>query len=697
MALPDITLKHVYNSEKDNILEDFYINVLRESVSYKRITGYFSSSSFSVAGKGLIAFIKNGGNMQFILNVQLIPNDYKAIQEGLKSPENIISRILLDDLENNPDQMAKNHAAILGWLVANQILDVKIGYLESEQYGKEILHQKVGIVEDNAGNTLTFSGSNNESAMGWKYNSEKFKVFFSWEDNSELYECDINDFDELWNDRSPRTRVIPFPEAVKKEIIRLAPSSFEELEKLIEKTYPPDDDPKIRLRSYQLEAIDSWLSHDRRGIFEMATGTGKTITAISALKNVLEREKKLLTIISCPYLHLCRQWEDTLEEMEVHLPLYHASSINTKWNDQVMGAILNQKLGKENQFIVMTTHDTISSEKFISTMKEANVPILLIGDEIHGMGSSKRLAGLQDIYQYRLGLSATPERYLDEEGTEELMTYFGGIVYSFDLSRAITEINPETGKSYLAPYQYHPIFVELSTEDMDEYLLLSGKIAVLMNRKKRTTSEIAKLEKFLLKRQDIVNNSSTKYPAFRDLLTNLLKEGDISHTLVYCAPKQIETAQDIIREQGTIIQHKFTNTENARKKERQYHGMTEREYLLSNFDKGVYNVLVAIRCLDEGVDVPSTRNAILLSSSGNPKEYIQRRGRVLRRAPDKEMAVIYDISVLPNMFSGNYTEDAARGLVEKELKRVRIFATDAINCAEVCGEVHKIEEKYGLI
>ena len=231
---------------------------------------------------------------------------------------------------------------------------------------------------------------------------------------------------------------------------------------------------------------------------------------------------------------------------------------------------------------------------------------------------------------------------------------------------------------------------------MKEYFLVSGKIAILMNLSEKTAKDAKTLEKLLLKRQNIINNSATKFPAFTNLIEELYKDGNLSHTLVYCAPQQIDTAQEIIRQHGNIIQHKFTNTEDARRRESRYHGMTEREFLLSNFDKGVYHLLVAIRCLDEGVDVPSTRTAILLASSGNPKEYIQRRGRVLRRAPNKEKAVIYDISIMPNRLSGAYSQETGRGLVEKELTRVKIFAKDALNCADVYAQVHKIEEKYDL-
>ena len=372
------------------------------------------------------------------------------------------------------------------------------------------------------------------------------------------------------------------------------------------KKYPPID-----LRQYQHDAIDAWFANNCQGIFEMATGTGKTYTAIGALQKLLKQEKKLVTIICAPFLHLATQWEHNLHQMGVDLPLVYASSMDPKWKEKCTGKIFDNRLGKLPYFIILTTHDTVSSEKFIEIMDDLKSPTLLIADEVHGMGSVERINGLLDKYQYRLGLSATPHRYFDELGTKKLLKYFDKTVYEFTLHRAINEINPATNESYLAPYEYHPLFAELNSEEMDKYATISRQIAILFSKKLKTKDEELLLEKRLRDRQDILKNATEKYPSFKNLINTLKNNDEISHTLVYCSPQQIEPVQEIIRNSENIIQHKFTSGEDATHHQKKYSDMTEREYLLDNFDKGIYHILVAIKCLDEGVDVPSTRNADL--------------------------------------------------------------------------------------
>jgi len=740
MSFPDLKLKHSYTSEKDDLLEDFYILVLKEAISYKRITGYFSSSSFLTAAAGLAQFIKNNGHLQFILNIVLSEDDYNQIEMGTQNPDEIIENYLIRDLNVFEDECRSNHAKVLGWLIAHDYLEVKIGYVKQKLTGNEILHQKIGILTDRDGNTLSFSGSNNESMHGWAYNSEKFKVFFSWEANNDAFiSQDLEDFEELWNNKSTKTEVIPFPEAVRKEVISIAKREPIDIDALLmniakaqKKTGDGLDDTinplnvripayrheatdtwlqngsrgvfematgtgktydAIRLRDYQLEAIDAWFQNGCHGIFEMATGTGKTYTALGALKRLLEREDKLVTVISVPFLHLANQWEQSLRKMDVGIPVIYASSANPKWKENFKTKILDNWLGKERYFIVLTTHDSLSSDSFIELVHDVKSPILLIGDEVHGLGAVTRLEALLPLYTYRLGLSATPERYFDELGTQELMQFFGKVVYTFDLHRAINEVNLDTGETYLTPYEYHPIFVELTREDMDAYSILSGQIAILCNKKNKTKSDRRVLEQKLRERQDILKNTCTKYPAFRKLISDLAKNDEIKQTLVYCSPQQIETVQKIIRNQRGIVQHRFTSKEDATKRQEKYCGLTEREYLLENFAKGNYDVLVAIRCLDEGVDVPATRNAILMCSSGNPKEYIQRRGRVLRRSPGKEKAVIYDITAVPTVIDGRYAYINTK-MLESQLTRLEEFAKDAMNQEDVEREIFRIRERY---
>jgi superfamily II DNA or RNA helicase len=709
VSFQKLQLKHSYSSEKDNLVEDFYIPVLREACLYRRITGYFSSSSFFIAARGFSEFIKKGGHFQFILNIQLSDEDYDQIEKGTKTPEEIIQSHFLSDLSDLEDECKKNHAKVIGWLISNNQMEIKIGYIENKIIGHEILHQKLGILEDNETNIITFVGSNNESKFGWLHNSEKFKVFFSWEKNYlDSINEDIAEFDELWNDRARKTRVVPFPDAVKQNLIKVYKKGFYSIEDLLEDVegicdnnhkheYGTNNSHSVVLRQYQHDAIDAWFANNCRGIFEMATGTGKTYAAIGALQELMKREKKLVIIICSPFLHLTTQWEQNLGQMGIDMPIVYASSIDPKWKDKCIEKILDNRLGRLPYFIILTTHDTVSSEKFIEIMEDLKSPTLLIADEVHGMGSIERIDGLIEKYRYRLGLSATPYRYFDELGTQKLLKYFDKSVFIFDLHRAINEINPATNESYLVPYDYHLLFVELNSEENERYILVSRQIAILFQKKYRTKDEELLLEKKLRDRQDILKNAVEKYPLFADLINQLRNDGEISHTLVYCSPHQIEPVQEIIRQSGKIVQHKFTSGEDATRHQEKYSDMTEREYLLDNFDKGNYHVLVAIKCLDEGVDVPSTRNAILMCSSGNPKEYIQRRGRVLRRYPGKEKAVIYDFTTVPNLKNSRLNPETEQKIFDNQFKRLAEFAGDALNESDVLRQIFEEKKKYGVL
>jgi superfamily II DNA or RNA helicase len=704
MSFKDLNINHSYNSEKDDTLCDFYIPVLKEAIDYKRVAGYFSSSSFYAAAKGISQFIVNGGHMQLIINVQLSAKDYEQIEKSIMAPEDVIENIILEDLKDIEDACVKDHVAVLGWMIANGYLEIKVGYIKNPISSNAILHQKVGILKDMDGNVITFSGSNNESAGGWILNSEKFKVFCEWEDGTKEYiEQDIDDFNELWNDDSSKTGVLPFPEAIKRKLVHIAPKDENELKaiiKEIEKRHCSRESTKttakIGLRDYQNEAIKEWFKNSGKGLFEMATGTGKTYTAIGALKELFKKEEKLIVIISCPFLHLIPQWEESLLKSEVELPKVLASSIDSKWQEKIQGKILDMGLERLDKFIILTTHDTVSCEKFRDVISDVDCPIILIGDEVHGMGSTNRMKGLLPKYQYRLGLSATPNRYFDEEGTQELFDFFNKTVYSFDLQRAINEINPATNESYLCPYEYYPIFVDLDIDELDKYIQFSKEIARLCARKKRTIKEEKMLEFKLRQRADIIKNAKNKLPAFRDLIKKLKNERKIKHTLVYCSPQQKVLIQDMIRDEGKIVQHRFTSDEDATKKQAKFHGLTEREYLLKNFDEGIYDVLVAIKCLDEGVDVPSTRTAILMSSTGNPKEYIQRRGRVLRRHPGKEKAIIYDFIIIPDLPKGEIHEYETK-IVEGQFKRIDEFVGQSLNSSEISRLLFKIKLKYQIL
>ena len=300
---------------------------------------------------------------------------------------------------------------------------------------------------------------------------------------------------------------------------------------------------------------------------------------------------------------------------------------------------------------------------------------LLIVDEVHGIGSLKQSLGLNSNFNYRLGLSATPERWFDVQGTQLLYEYFGNVIFRFDIVDALENINPETGESYLTPYYYNPIIIDLERTELKEYYEFTKKIAYYFSTDDEEDRK--KAESYLLKRQLIINNAVNKLIAFEKILDD---NPNIDKTLIFCSPQQISKVQKILNSKG-ITQHKFTQTESASKSKKQM--LSQREQLIKLFEEDYYKCLVAIKCLDEGVDIPAAKTAIILSSTSNPREYIQRRGRILRRSPGKKYAVIYDMIVFPKDRSYSKISD-------KEVDRYRDFASNAVNSYECL----KILDKY---
>ncbi len=672
ILLKEVDIKFKYDSDKDDLVNGFYIPVLSNSVEYYRMSGYFSSSSLAISARGIEDFIINGGKMKLLCNAQLTKEDYEIIEKTNQDSVEYVERLFIEDLHNIEDQFIKNHVEALGWMLNNGFLEIKIAIPKDK---KGIFHSKVGVLKDNEGNAISFSGSDNETAAGWLYNIEEFKVFKSWDPGEEKYvSSDLDTFFEYWNGVTNRTKVIDLPSAVKKELIEFAPISRKELVVVSKRTRRP-----INLREYQDDAIDSWFAHDCRGIFEMATGTGKTITSLSAFKQLSSTKDKLVTVIACPQLHLIDQWIKDVENFH-NGRIIKASSKEKDWKHKLSALSRDFYMGLEDKVVIMTTHDTLSSDFFIKKIKKIKSDKLLIVDEAHGIGSSKRLKGLIEDYNYRLGLSATPKRWFDEEGTQAIYDYFGDVVFDFDIRRALSDINPDTGKTYLTPYYYYPIIVDLTSEEYSEYRDLSTKIAQAIARKKHNNEKIS-LSALCNQRQRIINNAENKYCEFRKLLK---EHEDIDKLIVYCSDKQIDKVQKILNEENIIPQHRFTHKESSSKTMKEL--FSERESILYNFEKGNYRALVAIKCLDEGVDVPVAENAIILSSTSNPREHVQRRGRILRNAPGKDYATIYDFLVFPKEKT-----DIGSKIMKKEIKRYKEFAELAINsldCLEILDKYY---------
>lgn len=679
MSFRDLNLRICYDSDTDDVLNEFYIPVLSKAKRYNRLAGFFTSSALAVAARGLAEFIHNNGKMKIIVGAKLQKADVQAILEGKESTEKVIAESMVKDLEDIEDEIIQDHVKALAWLVARNDLEIKVAVLFDNQ-GKPIdfetasqigiFHQKIGILEDGNGEFISFSGSINETATAWTSNVEEFKVFRSWITGEIPHlQSDNQKFERYWYGQTERMKIYEIPVAVQQKLIDLSPTDIKSLKRI-------DGNSKPILRDYQKDAINAWLSNSAKGILEMATATGKTFTALGALARLAEK-KKLSVIITCPFIHLTRQWKENLAKFNIN-GVIEAFANYSVWSNELANKIFDYNNGYTDSIVIITTHDTFSSPNFINQISSISGEKLLIADEVHGLGSPERQNGLLKNYQYRLGLSATPSRWFDEEGTQTLLSYFDKTVYQFPLEKAIKY-------GFLTKYEYYPIFVELDTDEVEKYRKITKKIVIQLqqeeNRVKR--SELANL--FCILRQRIIINASQKFLALNKLLDQIV---DLNHCLIYCSPQQISEVQQILNKRG-IIQHKFTCEED----------LHERAALLQSFDQGNYRALVAMKCLDEGVDVPSTKIAILMASSTNPREFIQRRGRILRLYPGKTVSTIYDIVVIPDISDQIEPEffDLEAGIMRKEINRYIEFAKSAINSGTAYAKIAPIAAKYHIL
>ena len=685
----ELDIKGSYDSEEDQVLNDFYIPVLQNSKKYWRLAGYFTSSSLAVAARGMSQFILNGGKMRLVTGARLNPDDVEAIVSGKEDTESLIGRKFVEDLENLKDEITKDAVGALAWMVSRGNLDIKIAIvygseglpLEHDKIVDEFLfHSKVGICFDDYGNVLSFSGSINETMNAWLNNIENFKVFKGWIDRESKYlDDDIRMFEKYWSGSTTRANIIDLPNEAYQEFIKRSPPSIDRINiNSLNEPVPTELETGKQfgikdLREYQKKAMNNFMERGH-GFLEMATGTGKTFTALGIIQKLIEREKHLGIVITCPLIHLMDDpWKTSLDQFGI--PHTKISGSVRNWRTKLERKISQLNLKHLENLVIVTTHDTSSTADFVEMVEKIKTKKLIVADEVHGMGSSGRLEGLSYKYDYRLGLSATPRRWMDDEGTQHLEEFFGDTVYEFPLNRAIRE-------GYLCEYEYIPHFVDLNAQELADYRDLSRSAAAAYSMARNSRKHEKIYLRLLNKRSEIIRGAEAKL----DVLSSILsKMGEVSHCLIYTTYSQREDVLKVARKQLDLY-HQFTFRENQE----------ERRRILSHFEVGDYQALIAENCLDEGVDVPSTRTAIIMASTGNPRQYIQRRGRVLRKHPSKKNAVIHDILVIPEVHRRDISFELERKLVKKEIARYLEFAESSLNPAKTLKTMQGIKRRFNL-
>lgn len=691
MNFLDLNLQEEYDSISNDVYNEFFNVVLPLTKQYARIGGIFTSRNFAACAEGLQEFIQNDGRMQLVLTPSFEKEDADAINRGIKNADDVISENWIKNLTEIKDKFQKEHTKALAWMLANKYLEIRVVILTREDGTVVDLHElekmnifkrKTGIFWDKNYNAITFSGNIDfdDKLFGDYY---FFRVYRSWDESEKKWvDDDFEEFQRFWNGKTLGNsssgyllKTIPLPNAIRNDLVKLSPTAKSEI-KLVK---PP------KLRPYQQTAVKKWLENNKLGIFAMATGTGKTFTAIGCLKEVEKSGKKVLGVIVCPYDNLMRQWEKELSKWNYESII---TAKDPKWHQTMRDniAILENKDSKGSQ-VIITSYATFSSEKFISLIKLCKIPTILIADEVHHSGSTENSKGLIEEYRYRLGLSATIERYFDPEGTRLIDNYFGNIVFELDLEEAIE-------KKFLVGYYYYPIYVNLNPDEYIQYKKETAKIARYWNSDDPKDHELYLIA--LQKRARIIRDAANKLVAFEELIQRL---ENIKHTLIYCSENQMQEVKNILNNirSKPIINRQITadNPKDPR----------DRNKILRDLAEEKYQAIVANLVLDEGADIPEAKTCIMLASSGNPKQFIQRRGRVLRKfhgtykdGTKKEHAIIYDILIVPEL-SADYTEDEIRvesSIIKSQLDRQEEMGSIAINRDECLKDIKSIKAKFRI-
>lgn len=653
MGLENLNLNFKYRSNESVLFMDFYNPCLSNSIKYDRAAGYFSSHSLQTLAQGFESFLTNDGKIRIVANPYLTDQDIEAIEKGHRAKKDIIEKALLKEIDITKSNLQQDTLNVLAWLIYNDQLEIKIAFTNNNS----LYHEKFGVFYDENGPGVAFSGSSNETAGGLRDNFEKIDVYSRSTENLRIIDM-VTDFENLWSNNTNGLTVISIPDSVKKELLCYK-SDFPVVKTSIS--------PKAR--PYQKKAIDALINNNWHGIFEMATGTGKTITSLLAAKEYLKEHNRMFLVIFVPFTHLVDQWKKECQSFQFTDVTLCYGTKNT-WLLKIEREIRDFKIGISDFHLIITTYKTAGTSDFLSLIESLPHNAVLIADECHYLGANAFKSIKLTNFQSKIGLSATPDRWWDEDGTKFIKDFFREVVFTYSLEQAINN-------NALTNYIYNPIVTDLTKDELEHYERITNKLAFLYLQEEPDKELIERLN---LERSLIIARAENKIIKLLDILSS--KEiNSISHTLVYCAPKQVNILTKKISELGIKV-HRFDSNVKTQ----------ERESILKSFSEGKIQILVAIKCLDEGVDVPSTRIAYFLASTSNPREFVQRRGRILRNSPQKTIAEIHDFIILP-IFTD---EKLFKVIASKEIPRFAEFSSAAINKYEAHNKIGLYLDRYNL-
>jgi superfamily II DNA or RNA helicase len=665
----------------DPVAEEVLIPALERAEDFRCMVGYFGSGALQQLAPGLASYVFNSERpLRLLVSPRISPQDQEALELGVKQAEEIVEQTLEElfgDEAVLADELARHTKQCLAYLIASQRLEMKVVVVKGG-----IFHLKEWIATQGE-DTLVLSGSANFTGAALEANHEILHLHRSWKNEDGAWSCreSVQQFEEYWEGMPEDDSVVTLnlSQAVERRILHGEDTSHRptiaDYQRALDasRILPPPPPAEVRDISipewinyeegdfkHQGDAVEAWESANRSGVLAIATGGGKTIASLVAAARLRTEVDKLLVVIAVPTKPLFAQWCDEIRDFGLEAPFKADSAKKTKLQ-RTRAVVQDLYFEISRTEAIVATIDLLCDGEFQSVLQEFNIPTLLIADEVHHFGTSQFLNNAPDWIEYRLGLSATPVRQYDEEGTEALFEYFlGGTVFEFGMQDAI-------GKC-LTPYDYYLHPVELSQDEVEEWLDLSARISKHAARCGDNPSEEDKttLQTLLNARRAIIETAQAKLLVLRDLLSGKSSD-ELQHSLIYVtgkAPQQIRDIHDVLSELG-----------------HRYHQVTEKETAnrrlladtITAFRSGTLSFLTAKRVLDEGFNVPEIRRAFILASTTTSMQWIQRRGRVLRKCEGKTHADIHDFLVLPP--SEGQVDSGTKKIVKGELARCDEFSS----------------------
>ena len=690
-------VRPLYMLPTDPFAEEVLIPGFQVADRVNCMVGFFSSEVLASLAPGLATYISGSENsFRLIISPLLRAEDRAAIEDGLRSAEEVADKIL-EELIVTEDLLQRHTLKCLSWLLREHRIEIKVALMEDA-----LFHPKVWLFE-NREDVIAAHGSSNVTYAGIRKNIEQIAISRSWQDPNQRYITDKlrYEFGRFWKNKDDSCFVIPMPEAVRQRLLRTynseAPPTEDELRALYSRAARVSERPEpyelAPMRStgfaipdwlryedgpfeHQGKAVTAWCEGEYRGVLEMATGSGKTITAMVGAYRLYEGHKPLLIVVAAPYVPLIEQWCDEIVQFGLNPVNLTVAGSAAKRASELQKLKRRLRTGLSDVEVVVVSHDTLCTPEFLAAVEGFDCTRLLIADEAHNLGRPSFVNHPPEFFEYRLGLSATPIRQYDQEGTEALFGFFGPVVFRFTLEKAIGRC--------LVEYDYylHPVY--LTESEMDAWFDLTVKI-----KQNAWRNEDGKPDEYLAKllrdRRALLETASGKVSALKALLDEE-DTGNLRHTLIYASdkgPDQLDNVNRLLLDMN-ILFHQLTAEETASREQ------TKR--IIRSFQDGEIQALTAKRVLDEGVNIPQICKAFILASTTVERQWVQRRGRLLRTcsAIGKTHSVIHDLLALPPGMEEGLDPDA-RVLVGSELRRAQEFARLARNAGRPGGPLAMIE------